>query len=106
MFCCGYHTPAQKNSVTGATVTVMALSIQVILQVALLCCVVTTSMAGIPDWRNELSQLEKKVEIQQEEIKSLHQIIEQVEKRLKQLEMKGEFDEVQVQPVGPTLHSC
>ena len=67
----------------------MALSIQVILQVALLYCVVTTSMAGIPDWRNELSQLEKKVEIQQEEIKSLHQIIEQVEKRLKQLEVKG-----------------
>ena len=74
---------------TAATVTVMALRFQVILQVALLCCVVTTSMAGSPDWLKKLSQLEKKVEIQQEEIKSLHQIIEQVEKRLKQLEVKG-----------------
>ena len=34
--------------------------------------------------------------MQQEEIKSLHQIIVQLEKRLEQLEVKGEFREVQI----------
>ena len=38
--------------------TVMATSIQVFVQVALLC-VVTTSMGGITDWENAFSQLEK-----------------------------------------------
>ena len=51
-------------------------------------------MGGITDWQKTLSQLETKVNVQQEEIKSLHQIIEQLEKRLEQLEAKGEFDEV------------
>ena len=32
----------------------------------------------------------------QEEIKSLHQKIEQLEKRLEPLEEKGEFDQVQI----------
>ena len=73
--------------------TVMAPSIQVFLQAALFCCVVTTSMGGITDWQKEFSQLENKVNVQQEEIKSLHLIIVQLEKRLEQLEMKGEFGE-------------
>ena len=83
----------------------MAPSIQVFVQVVLLCCVVTTCMAwhrlSILDWPKAFSQLESKVNMQQEEIKSLHQIIEQLEKRLEQLEAKGEFGEILV----PTLHS-
>ena len=86
--------------------TVMATSIQVLVQVAMFCCVVTTSMGGITDWQKAFSQLENKVMVQQEEINSLHQIIEQLEKRLEQLEVKGEFVEVQIQPVVPTLHAC
>ena len=60
---------------------------------------------SILDWPKTFSQLENKVNMQQEEIKSLHQIIDQLEKRLDQLEAKGEFGEVQVQPQVPTLHS-
>ena len=84
----------------------MAPSIQVFVQVAFLCCVVTSSMASIPDWPKAFSQLENKVNVQQEEIKSLHQIIEQLEKRLEQLEVKGEFGDVHVQPQIRTPHSC
>ena len=84
----------------------MSPSIQVFVQVALLFCVVTTSMGGITDWQKEYSQLEKKVKVSQEEIKSLHQIIQQLEKRLQILEAKGEFVEVQIQPAVPTLHTC
>ena len=88
----------------------MAPSIQVFVQVALLCCVVTTCTAwhrlSILDRPKAFSQLENKVNVQQEEIKSLHQIIEHLEKRLEQLEAKGEFGEVQVQSAVPTLHSC
>ena len=84
----------------------MSPSIQVFVQVALLFCVVTTSMGGITDWQKEFSQLEKKVKFSQVEIKSLHQIIQQLEKRLQILEEKGEFGEVQVQPAIPTLHAC
>ena len=84
----------------------MAPSIQVFVQVALLCCVVTTSMGGITDWQKAFSQLENKVEIQQEKIESLHQIIEQLGKRLEQLEVKGKLNEVQIQPAVPTLHAC
>ena len=84
----------------------MAPSIQVFVQVAILCCVVTTSMGGITDWQKAFSQLENKVMVQQEEIKSLHHIIEHLEKRLEQLEVKGEFVEVQIQPAVPTLHAC
>ena len=82
----------------------MAPSIQVFVQVAIICCVVTTSMGGTTDWQKAFSQLENKVMVQQEEIKSLHLIIEQLEKRLEQLEVKGEFVEVQIQPAVPTLH--
>ena len=76
----------------------MAPSIKVFLQVALLCCLVTTSMGGITDWQKKFSQLENKVQMQQKEIQSLKQITEHLEKRLDQLEVKGEFDEVQIQP--------
>ena len=82
----------------------MAPNIQVFVQVALLCCVVTTCMGGTTDWQKEFSQLENKVMVQQEEIKSLHQIIEQLEKRLEQLEVKGEFGEVHIQPAGIGSH--
>ena len=88
----------------------MAPSIQVLVQVPILFCVVTTSMGGTTDWQKAFSQLENKVMEQQEEIKSLHQIIEHLEKRLEQLEVKGEFNEVQIQPysstTAPTLHAC
>ena len=72
----------------------MAPSIQVFVQVALLFCVVTTSMGGTTDWQKAFSQLENKVKVSQEEIKSLHQIIQQLEKRLQILETKGDFGEV------------
>ena len=81
----------------------MAPSIQVFVQVALLCCVVTTSMGGVTDCQKSFSELENKVKVSQEEIKSLHQIIEQLEKRLEPLEVKGEFVEIQTQPAVPTL---
>ena len=83
--------------------TVMAPSIQVFVQVALLFCVVTTSMGGITDLHKTVSELETKVKVSQEEIKSLHQLIEQLEKRLQRLEAKGEFGGVQIQPVVSTL---
>ena len=84
----------------------MAPSIQVFVQVALLCCVVTNSMGGITDLQKSVSELENKVKVSQEEIKSLHQIIEQLHKRLQKLEEKGEFVKVRIQPAVPTLHAC
>ena len=84
----------------------MAPRIPIFLQVALLCCVVTTSMGGITDLQKAFSQLENQVKMSQEEIKSLHQIIQHLEKRLEQLEVEGEFVEVQMQPAVPTLHAC
>ena len=72
----------------------MAPSILIFLQVAVLCCVVTTSMGGITDLQQAFSQLENQVKMSQEEIKSLHKVIEQLEKRLEQLEMKGDFGKV------------
>ena len=86
----GYHKPPLRV-VTGATV--MNPSTQVFLHVALLCCVVTTSIGGITDLQKALSQLENKVKVSQEEIKSLHQKIDHLEKRLEPLEVKGEFVE-------------
>ena len=83
----------------------MALSIQVCVQVALCLCVVTTSMGSITDWEKEFSQLENKVKDSQEEMKSLHQIIQHLEKRLQILEMNGEFGEVQIQPAVNILHA-
>ena len=88
----------------GLTVaTVMALSIQVFVQVALVSYVVTTSMGEITDLPKVVSELENKVKVSQEEIKSLHQLIGELEKRLQQLETKGEFCEVQIQLVVPFL---
>ena len=84
----------------------MAPSIHVFVQVAVLFCVVTTSMGGITDLQKAFSQLENKVNVQQEEIKSLHRIIEQLEKRVEPLEVKGEFGEAQLIPTVPTLHVC
>ena len=84
----------------------MASSIQVFLQVSLLYYVVTTSIGGITDWQKAFSQLENKVKASQEEIKSLHQMIEQLEKRLEPLEAKGKlFGEVQILSAVPTLHT-
>ena len=79
----------------------MAPSIQVFVHVALLFCVVTTSMGGVTDFQKTFSQLENKVKVSQEEIKSLHQIIEQLEKRLELLEGKDEFSEFQIHPSVP-----
>ena len=84
----------------------MAPSIQVFVQVVLLCCVVTTSMGGLSDWQKAFSQLENKVKVSQEEIESLHQIIEQLEKRLELLEGKDGFGEFQIHlavPVHPAV---
>ena len=94
---------AKFGVLTGATV--MAPSIKVLVQVALLFCVVTTSMGIITDLQKSFSELENKVKVSREEIKS-HQIIEQLEKRVEQLEVKGEFVEVQIQPAVPVLHAC
>ena len=69
----------------------MAPNIQVFVQVALLFCVVTTSMGGITNLQKAFSQLENKVNVQQEEIKLLHNLVEQLEKRLEPLEEKGEI---------------
>ena len=76
-------------------------SFQVFLQVALLCCVVTTSFGGITDLQRAFLQLENKVKESQEEIESLHYKIEQLEKRLEPLEEKGEYCDVQMQSAGP-----
>ena len=69
----------------------MAPSIQVFVQVALLFCVVTTSLGGITDWEKEFSQLEKEVKNSRKDMKSLHWIVQHLEKRLQILETKGEF---------------
>ena len=63
-------------------------------------------MGGITDWKKEFSQLENKVKDSQEEMKSLHQIIQHLEERLLILEEKGEFGEVQIPPAVPILHAC
>ena len=76
----------------------MAPSIQVFVEVALLFCVVTTSMGGITDLHKTVSELENKVKVSQEEIKSLHQFIVQLEKRLQTLEVKGKFSGIQCSP--------
>ena len=84
----------------------MASSIQVFVQVALLFCMVTTSMGGITDFEKKISRLENKVKDSRKEMKSLQQIIQKLEKRLQILEANGEFDEIQIQPAVPTLHAC
>ena len=96
----------------------MAPNIQVFLQVAVLCYVVTISIGGITDVQKgftellkevkdfkqqsqeainslvtELNDLKQQSQVKQqqseEEIKSLHQKVEQLEKRLKQCVTKG-----------------
>ena len=62
-------------------------------------------MGGITDLYKTVSELENKVKVSQEEIKSLHQLTEQLEKRLQQLELKGEISEAQIQPANPYF-SC
>ena len=69
----------------------MAPSIHVFVQVAILFCVLTTSMGSITGLQKVFSQLENIVNIQQEEIKSLHHLVEKLEKRLESLEEKGDF---------------
>ena len=91
MFYCGHHKLAL--ALTGATV--MSQSIQVLVHVAVLVCVVSTSIGGITDFEEKISQLENKVKVSQEELKSLHQMIKQLEKRLEPLEAQGEFEEIQ-----------
>ena len=59
----------------------MAPTIQVSVQVAILFCLVTTSMGGMKDWQKAFSQLENK----------MNQMRVQFEKRLKSLEGKGEM---------------
>ena len=76
----------------------MAPSIHVFVQVALLFCMVTTTMGGITDFEKKISRLENKVKDSQKEMKSLQQIIQQLEERLEILEENGEFDEIQIQP--------
>ena len=84
----------------------MALSSQVFLQVSVLCCVVTASIGGSTDWQKAFSQLENTVKVSQKEIESLHQIIEQLEKRLEPLEAKGRLlGEVRKQSTVPTLNT-
>ena len=84
----------------------MALSIQVFVQVALLFCMVTTSMGGIIDFEKKISRLENKVKDSQKDMKSLQLIIQQLEKRLQILEVKGELGEIQIQPAVPIIHAC
>ena len=62
-----------------------------------------TSIGHITDWQKAFSQLENLVHVQQEEIMSLHQMIEQLEKRLEPLEAKGELCDVNIQPVVLSL---
>ena len=99
-------TSTEKLSVfTGATI--MAPKIQVFLQVALLCYVVTNSIAGVIDFEKAFARLEKEMkdlkehsdqeinllhkknEASDEEINSLHKKNEELEKRLERLEAKG-----------------
>ena len=83
------QTSTEKvRALTGTTI--MALSIQNFVQVALLFCVLTTCMGSITNLEKAFSQLENKVNAQQEEIKSLHHLVEQLEKRLEPLEEKGD----------------
>ena len=82
----------------------MAPNIQVFLEVALLLCAVTISMGGTSDWQKAFSELENKVNVQQDEIKSLHQIIEQLERRFEPIEANSEFNEVRI--LSKILHAC
>ena len=87
-------TNSTENSTLLTGDTVMAPSIQVFVQVTILFCVVSASLSGITDFEKRISQLEIQVKESQEQIKSLHWVIEHLEKRLRQLEAKGECDEV------------
>ena len=71
----------------------MAPKIQVFLQVALLCYVVTNSIAGVIDFEKAFARLEKEMkdlkQYSQEEIDSLHKKNEELEKRLERIESNG-----------------
>ena len=87
--------------------TVMAPSIQVFVQVALLCCVVTTSMGGVTDRQKAFSQVENKVNVQQEEIKLLHQM-NSWRRDWNHLKRKVSLKKykIQIQLAVPNLHTC
>ena len=111
----------------------MAPNIQVLLQVAALCCVVTISIGGVTDVQKGLTELLKEVkelkqqsqeeikslvaelnELKQqslvkqqqseEEVKSLHLKIEQLEKRLEQCVTKGLWNIRNIQIQNITKH--
>ena len=84
------QTSTEKVRASTGT-TIMALSIKNFAQVAIMICVLTTSMGSIINLEKAFSQLENKVNVQQEKIKSLHHLVEQLEKRLEPLEDKGDF---------------
>ena len=105
-FSVGFTTNQTGKSGVLIRATVMAPSIQVFLQASFLCCVVTTSIGGITDWQKAFSQLENKVMVSQEEIKSLHQKIEWLEKRLEPLEAKGDLGKVKIRTVNSPYTPC
>ena len=78
--------------------TVMAQNIQVFLQVAVLFCVVTTSIGGITDFQKAFSELQNEVkEIRQqsqEEIKSLQNEVKEIRQQ-SQEEIKSLQNEVE-----------
>ena len=78
----------------------MAPNIQVLLQAAVLCCVVTATTGGITDFQKAFLELQNEVkelkQLSQEEIGSLHLKIELLEKKLEALQAKGELSEIQI----------
>ena len=80
----------------------MAPNIQVLLQAAVLCCVVTATIGEITDFQKAFLELQNEVkelkQQSQEEIGSLHLKIERLEKKLEPLHAKGELSETQFKP--------
>ena len=72
----------------------MAPNMQVLLQAAVLCCVVTVTIGGITDFQKAFLELQNEVKAikqqSQEEVRSLHLKIELLEKKLQPLQAKGE----------------
>ena len=72
----------------------MAPNIQLVLHVAVLCCVVTTSIGGITDFQKAFSELQNEVkEIRQqsqEEIKSLQNEVEESQEEIRSLQNEVE----------------
>ena len=86
----------------------MAPNMQVLLQAAVLCCVVTTTIGGHTDFQKAFLELQNEVkelkQLSQEEIGSLHLKIELLEKKLEALQAKGELSEIQIKP--PFIPAC